>query len=178
MISEKAIRSIGVIRELDRVSWGTTSFLFLIAYRNLDYSLLEWNSPLFASATSRVIQMLKRAQYMALRVVLGCICSTRTSIFLHYFCAALYGIDWYWNCYIGLPLAPRGCSNHLFFEQEDIKQKKERREIGNPSPRHRQLLRLVLASHLCGNHLHCALATQYTILYDIKTWIIVFITRT
>ena len=38
-----------------------------------------------------------------------------------------------------------------------------RHRIGNPSPRHRLLLRLVLASHSCGNHLNRVLATQYTI---------------
>ena len=35
--------------------------------------------------------------------------------------------------------------------------------LGLESPRHRLLLRLVLASHLYGNHLQRVLATQYTI---------------
>ena len=37
----------------------------------------------------------------------------------------------------------------------------------NLSPRYRLLLRLVLASHSCGNDLHRVLATRYTILYVI-----------
>ena len=82
MISERAIRSIGVIRVLARVSWGANSFLLLIAYKNVVHSLLEWGSPLFASTSGRVLRMLDRAQHMALRVVLCYMSSTPTSVFL------------------------------------------------------------------------------------------------
>ena len=41
MISDKAIRSVNIIRFLSRVSWGVTPFLLLAAYRNLVRSTLE-----------------------------------------------------------------------------------------------------------------------------------------
>ena len=82
MIAERAIRSICVIHVLARDSWGANSSLLLIAYRNLVHSLLEWYSPLFASASGRVLLTLDRMQFMAFRVILSCMSSTLTSIFL------------------------------------------------------------------------------------------------
>ena len=76
MISERAIRAISVIRVLARVISGITPSLLLVAYRNLVRSTLEWGSPLFSSAPRWTLRLLDRAQYMALRAVLGCMKST------------------------------------------------------------------------------------------------------
>ena len=82
MITERAIRAINVIRVLTRFSWDVTPYLLLVAYRYLVQSTLEWVSPLFSSACRETLRLLDRAQYMALRAVLGCMRSTPISIFL------------------------------------------------------------------------------------------------
>ena len=80
MIADRAIRSINVIRISSRVSWGVTPSMLLFAYRGLVRSTLEWGSLLFSSACGGTLRLLDRAQYMALRAVLGCMQSTPVSI--------------------------------------------------------------------------------------------------
>ena len=82
MLSEKAIRSVHIIRVLSRVSWVVTSSLLLTDYHNLDRSRLKWGSPLFSSACHGTLRHLDRVQYAALRAVLECMRSTPIPILL------------------------------------------------------------------------------------------------
>ena len=116
MISERAIRATNIIRVLARVSWGVTPSLLLVAYRNLVRSIREWGSPLFASAPRGTLRLLDRAQYMALRTVLGCMRPTPISILLseagepplwlrrHLLCNRFIARNFSWR---GNPLIPK-----------------------------------------------------------------------
>ena len=56
--------------------------LLLLVYRGLLRAYLEWNAPLFFAASITTLRILDRAQYEALRAVLGCMRSTSVAIFL------------------------------------------------------------------------------------------------
>ena len=75
-IAGKAMRAVGVLKALSRVSWGVSPSLLLTVYRGLVRAYLEWGSPLFAGASGTALRILDRAQYEALRVALGCMRST------------------------------------------------------------------------------------------------------
>ena len=81
-IAGKAMRAIGVLKALSRVSWGVSPSLLLTVYRGLVRAYLEWGSPLFAGPSGTPLRFLDRAQYEALRVVLGCVRSTPIAVLL------------------------------------------------------------------------------------------------
>ena len=78
----KAMRAIGVLRALSRVSWGVSLSLLLLVYRGLVRAYLEWGSPHFAGACRTALSILDRAQYEALHVALGCMRSTPIAVLL------------------------------------------------------------------------------------------------
>ena len=81
-VAGRAPHAVGLLRVLSRVSWGMTPSLLLLVYRGLVRSYLEWGAPLFMAASRSNLGMLDRAQYEALRVVLGCMRSTPVAILL------------------------------------------------------------------------------------------------
>ena len=81
-IAGKAMRAIGVLKALSRVSWSVSPSLLLTVYRGLVRAYLEWGSPLFAGASGTALRILDRAQYEALRVALGCMRSTPIAVLL------------------------------------------------------------------------------------------------
>ena len=81
-IAGRAMRAIGVLRALSRVSGEVSPSLILLVYRGLVRAYLEWGSPLFAGAGRAALGILDRAQYEALRVALGCMRSTPIAVLL------------------------------------------------------------------------------------------------
>ena len=63
-------------------SWGSDPGLLFIVYGGLVRACLEWGSPLFQYAGMNALRILDRIQYEALRMVLGCLRSTRIAILL------------------------------------------------------------------------------------------------
>ena len=80
-IAGKAMRAIGVLRALSRVSWGVSPSL-LLTVLTLVRAYPEWDSPLFAGACETALRILDRSQYEALRVALGYMRSTPIAVFL------------------------------------------------------------------------------------------------
>ena len=81
-IAGKAMRVIGVLRALSRVSWSVSPSLLLLVYRGMARAYLEWGSSLFEGAWGMAYSILDRAQYEALRVALGCMRSTPIAVLL------------------------------------------------------------------------------------------------
>lgn len=82
LISSRATMAINVIRTLSRVSWGTNPSVLLMIYRTLVRSHLEWGCQLFSSSSRSNFEILDRAQFSALRSLMGCMKSTLTCILL------------------------------------------------------------------------------------------------
>ena len=61
---------------------GANPALLLTVYMNLIRSYLEWGAPLFRCADGSALGILDRAQFGALRVALGCMRTTPTSVLL------------------------------------------------------------------------------------------------
>ena len=81
-IADKAIRTTNILRVIARVSWGANPALLLTVYRNLVRSYPEWGAPFFRCAAVSALGILDRAQFGALRVALGCMRTTPTSVLL------------------------------------------------------------------------------------------------
>ncbi|XP_043480278.1 uncharacterized protein LOC122509979 [Leptopilina heterotoma] len=81
-ISQKATKTLNVIKSMSRISWGASPSSLLTVFKGLTRSHLEWGSQFFAESAQNGLRSLDRIQNQALRTILGCMRSTPIGILL------------------------------------------------------------------------------------------------
>ncbi|XP_043480509.1 uncharacterized protein LOC122510137 [Leptopilina heterotoma] len=81
-ISQKATKTLNLIKSMTRISWGANPSSMLTVLKSLTRSHLEWGSQFFADSAQCNLGPLDRIQNQSLRIILGCMKSTPISILL------------------------------------------------------------------------------------------------